>query len=158
MARRRGRRSFGQARRGLVWARELATISAFPGTANLLTDFLVDLGANAPLGSTVTRIVGDFGVTGVTGVGQLCLGIIKVQAGGLATLDPVNEQHADWMYWSAQPISATAADSINTRWHIDIKAQRKLQEVEEDLLLAAELVTATAATLHIATSVLIKLP
>ena len=152
-------------RRKLVWARRHDSTDEAENNTNLLSQLMTDLGVNAVLGSTVTRIRLTWMARAVTLTANdaqsfLGMGIIVVQQGGLAGLDPLNAEHVDWMWWRAQPLAATTADFPVSAWgDVDIRSQRKMDEIQEDLIFSHTVdANVTNIRLDFATSVLLKLP
>jgi len=123
-------------------------------SVNLLTSILTDLDVNQILGMTVVRSILDFKI--VTGAaGFYTVGMIVVQSGGAAALNPSTNEHADWMYWRS--IQNVTTDTTNAGWREDLHSMRRIDEVEEDLLLS--FISETAGdVLAYSASILVKLP
>ena len=91
-----------------------------------------------PLGTTVTRVRG-FGNAHVTGatdppsdLGILWGLIVDSRRHTAAEVpSPETEEHADWMQWRWQPLNNTPVWD----WEVDVKSQRKMEELEETLWL-----------------------
>lgn len=147
-----------QPKRRTVWARQKGnlTTQAGPGvqSVNLLTTILTDLDVNQILGMTVVRSILDFKV--VSGAaGFWTVGMIVVQSGGAAALNPSTNEHADWMYWRS--IQNVTTDNPNREWREDLHSMRRIDEVEEDLLLS--FISETEGDiLAYSASILVKLP
>lgn len=164
MATRRRASTGRRPQRKLVWARKRGAFAFTAGTTlnkvNLLEDFEAAYGANL-IGATVTRIrgaaVGDF--DGATNA------VLAARIGQESEVDtpptplsgPINEPFADWMLW--EPFLSVAGETPGTPAHgrvIDVKSQRKMEEIDEELSLWGS--SATVGTLIWDLSILLKLP
>lgn len=139
--------SIRSSRRKFVWARSflnaqgVSTVS--PVKINLLSSFEADYGANL-IGATVTRIRGVI-ATGnnisPAAQGQMtCAARISNDAEpvGAGTGGPYDQPHLDWMMWepfvySLLPTNPATGDSPGLVRVVDVKAQRKLEEINEEL-------------------------
>jgi len=133
-------------RRKFVWARHTlvgATIaSGVPVKVNLLAQFEAAYGANL-LGATITRIRGYI-VAGnnisPTATGQLTVGV-RIGADSEVSADnndPVTQPYLDWMLWEpfvyqSLPADRQTSDSVALSREIDVKSQRKLEELNQEL-------------------------
>ena len=155
----RRRRSFSrrQLARKWVWARSMGTglvVAPDPGaglfggfTTDLLEDFKAGYGAD-PVGVTISRIRGQI----LYSPGPIASQVTQnaVVAARIAT-EPFgpNEEvphqvpHADWFMWYPT-LSTTHADDTpvngnvyQQRFDVDVKANRKLEELAQGLVLAA---------------------
>ena len=154
-----------QVGRKMIWARMHDTKTESENNQNLLSTLMTDLGVNAVVGSTVTRVRLTWQARAVTlttndAQSHLGMGIAVVQQGGLAGLDPLNSEHIDWMWWLAQPLAATTADfPISAQGREDIKSQRRMDEIQEDLIFSHTVdPNITNLRLDWSVSVLLKLP
>lgn len=157
-------------RRKLVWARHSttgATVSTvLPIKVNLLDQFETRYGANL-LGATVTRIRGLI-VCGnnisPSATGQLKfaarIGAASEVGGDLN--DPVTQPYLDWMLWEpfsylSLPDTPQTVDSMALSRVIDVKSQRRLEELDQELQMW---VAASSTTFAFSwdLSILLKLP
>jgi hypothetical protein len=183
MARRRNtnsRRSSGPRRR-LFWARSTDVAQYSEGSparwSNLLGQFNADYGADL-FGFTVTRIVGHYSwfaadSQDVSTAYRLPVGIrVDEQSesiAGNARLDklPINDPNADWMYVrnnygitdSVQTHSSTRENAEN-RVELDLRSQRRLDELGQSLYLYHGMVpfTDVTVTFHWDLNILCKRP
>jgi len=146
MANRSGRRFAGRTpqRRKFVWARaeETAIAVGTGGIAlNLLAQFEAASGANL-IGATVARIRGVIvGSPQAAGDSELVVAARISAAGATVTgLGPQDSPYLDWMMW--EPLIAmdsntidTTGSSVSVNRLIDIKAMRRLEEINEQLTL-----------------------
>lgn len=164
--------------RKMVWARTQAnTVPPPTGTAvDLLAPFRNDGGTS--LGATITRVHltlnclwNEWNVS--SGANKLMVGVIIDQLNQAQTEVPRPgvEVHADWMHWSHRPVvpeysaltgpvGTTANTRVLSTYVIDIKSQRKCEELGETcwLVLDPAFVGATTLTVDWSASVLLKLP
>lgn len=170
-------------RRKLIWARSLdlfqppASLPAAGTAVDLLAQFRLDGGST--LGCTVTRIRLDLnyqynnpGAVNPTTQDILAVGIIvdQLQASQAEVPRPGVEEHADWMYWrrkslvgslDAVPFGTGTAPVYHYAEQIDVKSQRKLEELGETLwfVLDPSFSTGTpVAGVNVNASVLLRLP
>ena len=151
MARRRGRGFRRQVQRKFVWDRTfgfLPTTSAGPFGVDLLAGFRGQPGATH-LGATVTRIRGVIYPELSTPLeGAFLLGRIGFRIDSWnedpaeLTNQPQEQPDEDWMGWlpyfidgSQTPNSPNVAtwNSQANAWAVDIKSQRKLEELNQTL-------------------------
>lgn len=172
------------ARRKLIWARSLdlyqppAALPAAGTAVDLLAQFRADGGST--LGCTVTRIRMDLsyqisnpGAVNLTSQDMLAVGIIvdQLQANQAEVPRPGVEEHADWMYWrrrayttndfSAVPYGTGTAPVYLMTEQIDVKSQRKLEELGETLWCVLDPSYSTGAPIvgvNVNCSVLLRLP
>lgn len=176
MARSRGRRFAPTARRKLIWARDEDTaLSPVPATGqahDLLAQFRTDGGST--LGCTVTRVRVDLRLEwlGLSRSSALTLGVIvdQLQSSVLEPPAPGEEPHADWMYWRRVPqipeFSAAlqtgdpALTVLHTSLVLDVRSQRKMEELGQTVYICFDPTLAGAGTLGVSwgSSVLLKLP
>lgn len=146
---RMARRRVGRAnqRRKFVWDRTFGALEAPNTGEDLLAGFRSQPGGTH-LGATVTRIRGyiipseAFSTVAAAGVAG-----IRVDTWNEDPAEPdnqpVNQPDADWMAWLPWNVGATAtAKDMQVSWNhnaslwtVDIKAQRKLEELNETLWL-----------------------
>lgn len=130
----------------MVWARSITTgatvATVSPVKQNLLANFETEYGANL-IGATVTRIRGVVvaGNNVSPAVSSQMLLAVRVgndaEASGQLS-DGFNQPYLDWMAWEpfiyqALPAAPQTSDSPALSRLIDVKAQRKLEEVNEEL-------------------------
>ena len=153
-------------RRRLVWSRSIKSESgATSGAYDLLEDFRLATQYGAqPLGTTITRVRGSLvlGPPSVTTPTGITWGLVVEDRAALATEvpKPQQERHVDWLAW--QPHPHVGADGItgtaNAR-EIDVRSQRRLDEVGQTLWLAWDQASATVTwTVTFTLSVLLRLP
>jgi len=171
------RPSRAPARRRMIWARTLTStgvgIPIAGAQIDLLDGFRVSNGGAQPIGSTITRVRIDLTMQ-VPGAfvpnDALVCGLIIDQATGILTEvpQPVTDRHADWMWWRrlslVNPHSTSDQDAtgpLATSYEIDVRAQRKMEELGETLWFSAQAAGGSAVDrilLTTAFSVLLKLP
>lgn len=174
-----GQRGRVMPRRKLVWARQ--TASGAPTTIatgqaavfDLLATFRAANGGAVPLGSTVTRVRIDMATeyVNINGlVGCLTTGLIVDQALSAANPstevpEPDSEPHADWMYWrsffrlpAGDGDLVGTASAVNVTYEIDVRSQRKMEELGESLFWVVKNSTAASHLVQVSASVLLKLP
>ena len=170
----RGRSRPTGPRRKLVWASEIATFTAGVIATNfvsLLADFRVRLGANNVPGATITRIRGTVTARGTVGTSMdIRMGIIVVPEGlGTSTIPTPFVDLDDWMWLNARNIVQSAREvatdtfvGIDQVGHnvfdVDAKAQRKMEEVDQDLVFVGSAGAATAITYNLHLMTLLRLP
>jgi len=161
----RGRRPTA-ARRKRVWAREQDSMTVSAGAQNafnLLTDFTT-LSSVVTFGSTVGRIrlTCAFDRTSTPAdLDALWIGVLAAPS----TMDPgtdlgpASNPHLDWMFWTKRFISEENVGSgSGPFWEFDIKAMRKLDELDTRLWLCMEAQALLAGTLAFGASTLLLLP
>jgi hypothetical protein len=152
--------------RRLVWSRSIKSESAATsGAYDLLEDFRLATQYGAqPLGTTVTRVRGYLvlsspSVTTPTGITWGL--VVEDRAAAVAEVPkPQQERHVDWLAWQPHPHVGTdgITGTANAR-EIDVRSQRKLDEVGQTLWLAWDQTSATVTwTVAFSLSVLLKLP
>jgi len=142
-----GRRSIRQSvpqRRKFVWARAEETAVAVPTTGiqlNLLAQFEAASGANL-IGATVARIRGVLvGSPQATGDSELVVAArVSAAAATTAGLGPEDSPYLDWMMWEPlivmdSNVVDTTGSSVSVNRIVDIKAMRRLEEINEQLTL-----------------------
>ncbi len=137
--------------RKFVWARQggSAAVDTDQGlTIDLLQEFQTAYGADI-LGSTITRIrgvvqwnLGDVAVAGlaaITAIRTADQTELQADAEG-----PLTSYHADWMAF----VPTILDDSVPSAWHqeIDVRSQRKMEELGRTLALSFETDAADATT------------
>ncbi|WP_157034563.1 hypothetical protein [Corynebacterium jeddahense] len=165
MARTRSTLAGRTPRRKMIWVRDVgASPAATPtGATDLLTDFRALNGGAQPLGVTVTRMRGRLAAqvsASPTFLTDMTVGAIvlprTIPAADIPT--PVTDLHADWLMW--QPMDGLgqgAASAAGFSVEIDVRSQRKMDEVGETLWLAWE-GTGLTTSLAWSISTLVKLP
>lgn len=172
------------ARRRLIWARSQdlfqppAGLPAAGTAVDLLAQFRAD-GGNS-MGCTVTRVrldigfqINNPGAVNLTSQDQLAAGVIvdQIQANQAEVPRPGAEEHADWMYWrrspyttnpeSAVPYGTGTAPVYHMVWTVDIKSQRKIEELGQTLWLVLDPSYSTGVPIvgvNANSSVLLRLP
>jgi hypothetical protein len=140
-------RGSGSDRRRTTWARTTGFVSnasaATWDTVDLLANF--KSGGGTTFGCTVARIHLRLATTSVVVAGdELAVGVIKGQDTDVGTSvvgspNPITHPYEDWLFWSAYfgCSSAGAGSSLfdggNNVTTIDIKAKRKLEDLNENL-------------------------
>ena len=159
-----------RSQRKVVWARHSLTgatiASGVPVKVNLLDQFETAYGANL-LGATITRIRGVI-VAGnnisPTATGQLLLAA-RIGASSEVSADAndgVTQPYLDWMLWEplvyqALPADPQTSDSVALSRIIDVKSQRRLEELNQELQMwIAASSTSFAYSWNL--SILLKLP
>lgn len=159
--------------RKLVWARTNLTWSPLGGahaSNDLLATFRTQGGST--LGATVTRVRGTFAYTsgGVGLVNSAIVGMYVDTVGLTAagTADPFSATGEDWMQYDmipVVPVGATlgtntpAVDPISA-WAVDVRSQRKVEELQQTLYMCVHNLGAAADQFTItgSISVLLRLP
>lgn len=143
MARRsRPRATAAGLRRKRVWARHLNTTTTLTSGTVTLTDLLAQFETAYdadPIGVTIARIRGELTVEPVsTTATHVTMGILV----GPDTLDnvdvdPFTTSHLDFMWYDAFRMNVKTAGAVDdTRRLIDVKAMRKLDELNMTLWMA----------------------
>lgn len=167
---RRPRRGGSLPRRKLVWARtstETTFASAAPFTpfqADLLAGFVARYGAD-PVGCTVARIRGYLQVLSTVTLTPVVVAARIGTEGEVAATDfnPMTAgEYNDWMMYEPMLAGLAAREPFGDLGAriIDVKAMRKLEELDETLFLYAgtDLAAAGTVTLTFNLSVLLMLP
>lgn len=173
MARRRGRGFARQVRRKFVWDRTFGTVAVGPGGpygVDLLANFRAQPGATH-LGASVMRIRGYVHPTADAGTNPNIGGTIGFRIDSwnedVATdpaLTPAAQPDEDWMGWlpfqgttfEANTVPATW-NSEASPWAVDIKAARKLEELNQTLWMFLDAPTTGTVTYNYNLSVGLKL-
>jgi len=133
--------------RKFIWAREANETSVAAGSffnAHLLTDLETQLGAQL-FGGTVTRVRGQILVSGSTEAaaqaGFVSIGIrTYAENPDIQQVANANSEHADWLAWAFIPLhfGSTVPPEVGAvyRWELDVKAQRKMEEVGDGLMIS----------------------
>jgi len=127
-----------------VWARAEETAIAVPTTGiqlNLLSQFEAASGANL-IGATVARIRGVIVGSPQAAGDSECIVAARVSSVGAQTAGqgPEDLPYLDWMLWEpmismdSNTVDTTGA-SVSVNRLIDVKAMRRLEEVNEQLTL-----------------------
>ena len=139
-------------------------VAATPtGARDLLTDFRAINGGAQPLGATITRMRGLLRAVvsaAPTSATEIVVGAIVLPR-TIPAVDipnPISDQHADWLMW--QPFDgfmggAASAAAFSTE--VDVRSQRKIDEVGETLWLSWQ-GTGLVTGLEWELSTLVKLP
>lgn len=147
-------------RRKLVWARTIIQDAAVGANSsvftNLLAAFETEYGADL-LGCTVMRVRGFWIPTAGSANDIQVAGIRTFDESSFATLGaddgPGVALHSDWMYWEGQSLENTAGGRV-----FDVKAMRKIEELNRSLMWAVSNVTAGGQQFNATISVLLALP
>ena len=172
MAYGRGRRGVVRPRRKLIWARTIqpsvslnTQITAAPYRQDLLSAFETAYGAQL-IGCTVMRMRGvirlgpsSAGTSNVVVAARIGDASELVGA-SIAQQSPVTDQTADWMMYQPLVTEVTAERDSSTIVYFDVKARRKLDELQQSLLLYAggDNPAASTAAFNYTLSLLIALP
>jgi len=162
----------GSARRRTTWARSVGVITnaaaANFATVDLLAEFKA-AGGNTQ-GVTVGRChLRWSNTTLVAPSDEIAIGVLKGQdsdvgASVVGAPEPLAKPYADWLYWSVfygcdQPGAGTTFyEGGSNNWSADIRAKRKLADLNETLNLVvrnAQSGTFPATTLYSASTLLI---
>lgn len=150
-------------RRRTVWARERAVASFTSGApfnalaVDLLAGFQARYGAD-PLGCTLYRVRGIIACTSTSGTGIPLTVAMRVGQDRDASLTDTeqnpdtNGQYLDWLMYEPFIAGTAAAAGQGTEVEarmIDVKARRKLQELDQTLILNAGSFSATVSTLNV---------
>lgn len=159
---RRQRVSRGTNRRKFVWARCFKTGTVPAGDSlnyALLNQFESEYGADL-IGATITRIRGTmvlFPAAETATVDTTLQVGIRVFTENVENPNPdvtssgAEDEHSDWMYWKPVMLfSETFTDPYYAaaRWEIDVRSQRKMEELGQGLLLSVHNPTTGLAFQH----------
>lgn len=154
------------------WARIVTaadTLASATGTPfDLLSEFKTDAGVNMGLfGATVTRIrlsltaISTTAPSAGTDFHSLLIGIIKTSGlTGTEVPRPQDDQHADWMWWEMYSFEGAVGSTLLVQGvdAIDVKARRRINELEDQLWLVVDQANPTGAIEYrFASSVLLNL-
>ena len=161
-------------RRRTTWARHSDTVSLASNTTYVNDDILASFKADggSTQGVTIARIRMRLAVTTITGAGDsFYLGILRGQNTDVGTTvagapNPQADPYEDWLYWS-QFVAGNQGGASDpyfpgggNTYEIDIKAMRKIPELQQVLLLSVG--TSSSATyplqIVVSTSTLLMLP
>lgn len=165
----RARRRFSGRRNGrkFIWHRTIGSFTNPVIGADLLSAFRSEPGATH-LGATITRIRGYVKAT-PTGAGTNTGGIhaFRVDSWNEDASAPANQPQLmpdeDWLGWlpwegaSATNFFANSDPGVSV-WAVDLKAQRKLEELNQTLWLFTALPTTGTYTVNWNLSIGMKLP
>lgn len=168
---RRGRTIVRRQRRRKIWAAAQETFaSSTDGAVDLLTDYRTDRGVlQADPGMTIMRVVGRIQVQKATGTltsqdGVLYGLVVDSSTRAVANVSrPGTSEHDDWMMWQWLPVaygenvSPTDTDLI-TSYDVDVKARRRLEEVNDTLWFSWAITGLNNAAVSITVRVLLLLP
>lgn len=172
-----GRRRRTSTRRRTVWVRARNSTTFTSGApfnafaADLLAGFSARYGAD-PVGCTLLRTRGIIAVSSSSAAGILATVACRVGQDRDATLTDTeqnpqtNGEYLDWYLY--EPFVATSGAGNSIPWNgtdavgrlIDVKAKRKVQELDQTLIINAGSASATVTTvnLHYDLSLLLALP
>ena len=132
---------------------------------DLLTQFrsAAEYGAQ-PMGVTITRVRGRVILSETTTVKTndgFVWGLVVEDRNSTAAEvpKPLADDHVDWMAWT--PLARSGPDGLTgefSSWEIDVKAQRKLDEVGQTLWLSMDTAVTSTWSATFFLSVLLKLP
>ena len=116
------------------------------------------------MGVTITRVRGRAILTETTATPTndfFTLGLVVEDRNSTAAEipKPMADDHVDWMAWI--PLARSGPDGLTgnfSSWEIDVKAQRRLDEVGQTLWLSMDAAVTSTWSLTIVLSVLLKLP
>lgn len=154
-------------RRKFIWARTSVTGSMGAnsiGRSNLLSNFESLYGAEL-IGCTIVRIRGII-TTSSSAIDQLFVAAAMVEPDPVGTLDvaegPTQRPYASWMLYEPFVTSGLANGAQNETGArmIDVKANRKLDELDEQLSFYIQTPSGNSTTVgyHYSLSVGVKLP
>ena len=155
-------------RRRLVWSRS-RNVFVGVGTSgdgvDLLTQFrsAAEYGAQ-PIGTTITRVRGRLILQETTATPTndffgLGLVVEDRNATSAEVPKPFADDHVDWLAWL--PFARFGQDGITglaVSWEIDVRSQRKLDEVGQTLWLTMDAAVTSTWSATVVLSVLLKLP
>lgn len=143
---------------------------------NMLTSFEQVLGADAA-GTTVTRIRGHLVTWFAAAEGTTLRDMVNVPLGIRVATDPpagqtneqlveiLSQEYADWMYYDTLfvpplPAASTFTNSFAVRQDIDIKSQRRFDELQQSLYFITGAPGGAAGTLEMKLylNILLKMP
>jgi hypothetical protein len=172
------RRNWGSQRRETTWARTTETIAIAANTTALSYDLLASFKAagGQQQGCTITRTHVNISVTNVINSGDtFSWGLLRGQNTDVGTPTPVGspvpdlDPYEDWLMWSFETAASSESGAVtgahffpggsnNARY--DIRAQRRLANLQEAYIAVFKRQVVVAANLNLAvtTSVLLKLP
>lgn len=141
----RGRRSSRGRQRKFVWDRTLGTIAPPNTGVDLLAPFRAQPGATH-LGATIMRVRGFIipseAFTGGAAVGNVGLRIDNWNEDPAEVANqPVLQPDADWMFWGPWNVGIRTAfleatwNQQASVWSVDVKSNRKLEELNQTLWL-----------------------
>jgi len=149
-------------RRQLVWATTNVTVAAV--AANTVTG--IDLTANlrttgaSVLGATIIRTHLRLGLIYATNADQYVTGLIICRdADVVPGIDPFNNPGDDWMLWAVDPPTASgAAIDVFRTVEYDIRAKRRMQELEQRYAIFVGNRTSAAHNIAVSARVLVAMP
>lgn len=148
----------------MVWARSStsqALASNVDFSANLLAGFETAYDANL-IGATVIRIRGLIAaeVTTVDAVwDELRFGArVGSSVDDAAVVNPTSVPHEDWMLWEPFGAFAVGNEGGAAIRVIDVKAMRKIEEIDQQLTMTVSGFTTAAWQFGWSLSILLKLP
>jgi len=120
---------------------------------DLVEEFRDDAGLNmGVLGATVSRIHFSGAFESATVPGSIlsqCLAMGVIKTSGLSGAEvprPLDDQHADWLWWSTYYCDATVGSRLELSGPdraIDMKSKRRLDELEDTVWLVLQTVGGT---------------
>jgi len=120
---------------GRQWARWNTgeDVTALAAAAVARVDITTLIQADLPSLSnwTILRSLGELTLTKTaSGFARVAYGVILVPSTVAITgmPDPVDEPHADWMFWGSTMLNQTAQEPIRISW--DVRAMRRGRELE----------------------------
>ena len=153
-------------RRGNLWLPFSATLSLTASSStqtDLLARYLLEHGAELPVGSTLGPIRGLISVENVTDteVTSSIFGAIFLNAeGGLSSAPSLELEQVDAMWYQVMAMRSLLGDGPPSKEYvINTKAMRKITEIGQELTLQVdEILGETAAILTVGGHIFIKLP
>jgi len=153
----------GRPRRRLEWARQQQGSAGVAAgatlTVDLLSTFQTALGAQL-IGATVQRTVIRFAATsvGTNVITNSTCGLIKEDV--LYLGNPVQQPNADWLWYagldSYEPGAAAGTAAYQGNW--DIRSKRRLDALDETVLLVVRNASGFVLNVSFTASVLLALP
>lgn len=169
MARARARGGRRTQRRKFVWDRVAGSIPGPATGADLLANFRDQPGATH-LGATIMRVRGyvipseTLGTTGGAGIVGMRVDTWNEPVSE-PTNQPIQQPDADWMAWLPWNIGAGEGARMQTSWNenaslwtVDVKSNRKLEELNETLWLFGDQPAEGNRTYFYNLSIGLKLP
>jgi len=157
-------------RRRTTWARSVGTLSNASAATSITSDLLAQFktGGGTVFGCTVARIhLRLNALTAVAASDNFAVGVIKGQDTDVgATIagapTPITHPYEDWLWWSSfyADTNGHFFPGGGNVYEVDIKAKRKLSELNENLNIVAVSTNATAFPQQVdySASVLLMLP
>ena len=161
----------GGQRRKMVWARDFnITLNTAGLVVDLLQGFINQLGITKPLpGMTITRIVGTHTIRVVSADDAFTRwewGLVVADQSHAPTVtdNPLTQPTQDWMFVRQEAVvqvvdaGTPTVKRVAAHYDIDIKAQRKLQEIGQTLFYVGDNPDGDNFDINFQFNILLKLP